>query len=67
MTEVNVEMETKKRIEEIENLKSQENEMLANLNEEELAMYLENVYRNNKKESKESKFKIVVGGKKDEC
>lgn len=67
MTEVNVEAEIKKRIEEIENLKSQESEMLATLSEEELAMYLENVYRNNKKESKEAEFKIVVGGKKDEC
>lgn len=67
MTEVNVETEIKKRIEEIENLKSQESEMLAALSEEELAMYLENVYKNNKKESKESKFKIVVGGRRDEC
>ena len=67
MTEVNVEAEIKKRIEEIENLKSQESEMLAALSEEELVMYLENVYKNNKKESKESKFKIVVGGIKDEC
>lgn len=63
---MNRESQIEERLREIQKLRNQESALLGTLSEEELILYLESVYNENRAEIKNSKLKIV-GGKKDEC
>ena len=67
MAEINNINQIEERVKEVEEFKTQENLMLGSLSEEELVLYLENIYKNNKLESKDSGFKVVAGGGRNDC